>query len=509
MAATPTPTPDATPILRIRGLSKTFSGVQVLHGVDLDVAGGEIHALLGQNGSGKSTIIKVLSGYHEPDPGADIELAGEPLGSPGTQGIAFVHQDLGLVDAMSILDNLRVGRWKANVGRIHWRAERQRAREALRQFGLPHDPMAEVGTISAADRAIVGLIRALEQLGDRGQGLLVLDEPTASLPRGDVERVFGAVRELAARGFGVLFVSHRLDEVEALADRASVIRDGRMVGTRTVAQTSQDDLVTMILGTRLTELYPEIQSTGSEVVLEARGLSGIAARDVSFKLHAGEILGMTGLAGMGEDEVPYLLFGAVPLRAGEVHVKGRRVKLSDPLAAMQHGLALVPANRARDSAVPVATVKENVSLTTLGSHYHGGRLRHAEERNSVLRLIREYQVVPPSPDRPLSTLSGGNQQKAVLAKWLQMRPPVVILHEPTQGVDVGSRKQIFSVISEAAAAGAGIIIVSGEYEDLAHLCDRVLVFRDGVVASDLSGQRLTRDRIVEQCYRGADAARSA
>jgi ribose transport system ATP-binding protein len=217
---------------------------------------------------------------------------------------------------------------------------------------------------------------------------------------------------------------------------------------------------------------------------------------------------MTGLAGMGEDEVPYLLFGAVPLRAGEIHVKRQRVKLGDPLAAMQHGLALVPANRARDSAVPIATVKENVSLTTLGSHYRGGRLRHAEERNSVLNLIREYQVVPPSPDRPLSTLSGGNQQKAVLAKWLQMKPPVVILHEPTQGVDVGSRKQIFSVISEAAAAGAGIIIVSGEYEDLANLCDRVLVFRDGVVASDLAGTHLTRDRIVEQCYRGADAARS-
>jgi ribose transport system ATP-binding protein len=506
MAATPTP--DGGPILRIRGLSKTFSGVQVLHGVDLEVMGGEVHALLGQNGSGKSTIIKVLSGYHEPDPGAEIEIVGQPLGSPGTQGIAFVHQDLGLVDAMSILDNLRVGRWRANVRRIHWRTERQRARAALRQFGLPHDPMVEVGAISAADKAIVGLIRALEQLGDRGEGLLVLDEPTASLPRGDVERVFGAVRELATRGFGVLFVSHRLDEVEVLADRASVIRDGRMVGTRTVAETSQDDLVTMILGTQLTELYPETASTGSSVVLEARGLSGIAARDVSFKLHEGEILGMTGLAGMGEDEVPYLLFGAVPLRAGEIHVKGRRVKLSDPLAAMQHGLALVPANRARDSAVPVATVKENVSLTTLGSHYRGGRLRHAEERNSVLKLIREYQVVPPSPDRPLSTLSGGNQQKAVLAKWLQMKPPVVILHEPTQGVDVGSRKQIFSVISEAAAAGAGIIIVSGEYEDLANLCDRVLVFRDGVVASDLAGAHLTRDRIVEQCYRGADAARS-
>jgi ribose transport system ATP-binding protein len=493
-------------ILDIKGLSKTFNGVQVLYGVDLSVRRGEIHALLGQNGSGKSTIIKILSGYHEADPGASIMVDGEPLDTLGSRRMSFVHQDLGLVDAMSILDNLRVGRWRTNVSRIHWRAERRRARETLEQFGMHHDPSVEVGTLSPADKAILGLIRALDQLGSAGEGLLVLDEPTASLPRGDVERVFKAVRELSSRGFGVLFVSHRLDEVEALADRATVIRDGRTVGVRTVAETTQDDLVTMILGTELTELYPEGHKSGAAVVLEARGLSGIVARDVSFQLHEGEILGLTGLAGMGEDEIPYLLFGAFPMRSGELLLRGKRVKLSDPYSAMQAGLALVPANRARDSAVGVASVKENVSLTTLGSHYRGGRLRHSEERSSVLKLITRYQVVPPAPDRILGTLSGGNQQKALLAKWLQMKPPVVILHEPTQGVDVGSRKQIFSVINKAAADGAGIIIVSGEYEDLANLCDRVLVFRDGIVASDLSGSDLTRERIVEQCYRSAERA---
>jgi ribose transport system ATP-binding protein len=499
---------DPKSVLEIHGLSKTFSGVQVLFDVDLEVRPGEVHALLGQNGSGKSTIIKVLSGYHDADPGAEIKLAGEEL-SEGAGGLSFVHQDLGLVDAMSILDNLRVGRWGTNLSPIHWGTERQRARETLRRFGMALDPGVEVGTLSPADKAIIGLIRALDQLGGEGEGLLVLDEPTASLPRGDVEKVFTAVRELASRGFGVLFVSHRLDEVRALANRATVIRDGRIVGTRDLAYTSDDDLVTLILGTELTELYPEIPKTGAGIVLEARGLSGIRATDVSFELHEGEILGLTGLAGMGEDEIPYLLFGAVPVKAGEIWVRGEKVKLSDPFAAMQAGLALVPANRARDSGVAVATVQENVSLTTLGNYYRGGRLRHSEERQSVLRLIKDFQVVPPSPERALSTLSGGNQQKALLAKWLQMRPPVVILHEPTQGVDVGSRKQIFSVISDAAAAGAGIIIVSGEYEDLANLCDRVLVFRDGIVVSDLSGDRLSRDRIVEQCYRAVGTAASA
>jgi ribose transport system ATP-binding protein len=307
----------------------------------------------------------------------------------------------------------------------------------------------------------------------------------------------------------VLFVSHRLDEVRALSDRATVIRDGRIVGTRDLVATTDDELVTLILGTELEKLYPEIPKTGAGIVLEARGVSGILARDVSFDLHEGEILGLTGLAGMGEDEIPYLLFGAVPLKSGEVRVRGKRVKLSDPFAAMQAGMALVPANRARDSAVPVASLQENVSLTTLGNYYHGGRLHHAEERKTVLELIKRFQVVPPAPDRPLSTLSGGNQQKAVLAKWLQMRPPVVLLHEPTQGVDVGSRKQIFSVISDAAAGGAGIVIVSGEYEDLANLCDRVLVFRDGLIASDLSGDSLSRERIVAQCYQTAAPAAPA
>jgi len=490
-------------VLEINGLSKTFNGVQVLDMVTLEVRAGEVHALLGQNGSGKSTIIKILSGYHEADPGADITLGGKPVGRPGHRNMSFVHQDLGLVDEMSILDNLRIGRWRTGMGRIRWRAERERARAALRELGLHQDPMVPVGTLSPPDKTIVGLIRAIDQLDAASDGLLVLDEPTASLPRGDVEKVFRVVRELAARGIGVLFVSHRLDEVEALADRASIIRDGRMIGTRTVATTREDELVTMILGAKLSALYPETQKTRADVVLEARGLSGIVARDVSFQLHAGEILGLTGLAGMGEDEIPYLLFGAFPLRQGEVLVRGRRVRLTSPVAAMKAGLALVPANRPRDSAVRVASIKENVSLTTLGTYYRGGRLRHREERSSVLRLIGEFQVVPLAPDRLIGTLSGGNQQKALLAKWLQMKLPVLILHEPTQGVDVGSRKQIFAVISAAAAAGAGVIIASGEYEDLANLCDRVLVFRDGVVASDLSGEGLTTQRITEQCYRAA------
>lgn len=499
-------TSTAGNVLEIEHLSKTFASVKVLKDVSLSVRAGEIHALLGQNGSGKSTIIKILSGYHDPDPGATVRLRGEEMNLPikphDIEGVvSFVHQDLGFVDELSILDTLRVGRWSVNPGRIHWRRERKQVRAALADFDMKLDPDRLVGTLSQAEKAVLGIVRGLDQLGETRNGLLVLDEPTASLPRGDVHRLFDAVRAVAARGLGVVFVTHRLDEVETYADRATVIRDGRIVGTSVIAETNADALVTQILGSELTELYPDTPPTSSEVVMEVRNLSGVKAQNVSFRVHKGEIVGLTGLAGMGQDEIPYMVFGAMPPAAGEIHVSGRRVRFASPREAVRAGIALIPANRKRDGSVGAASVAENISLPVLRRLYRGGRLRRDVERRSVKGLIDRFEVNPRDPARQFATLSGGNQQKAVLAKWMQMDPPVIMLHEPTQGVDIGSCKQIFSAISEAARGGAGVLIVSGEYEDLAHLCERVLVFRDGQVAAELSSGGLSHDRIVEQSYK--------
>lgn len=500
------------PVIQLEGASKTFDGRTVLRGVDLDVQAGEVHALLGQNGSGKSTLIKILSGYHEPDPGARLRVHGldVPLplgpGDPVALGMSFVHQDLALAPSVTVLENLRIGTYRTGVGwRIGWKRERHRVREALRRFGLDVSPDALIGSLGEAERAMVAIVRAFEQNKETGRdhGLLVLDEPTASLPYDSVERLFVFIREVTSHGIGVLFVSHRIDEVRSLADRVTVLRDGERVASANTAELSEADLITHILGRGLTELSHTEHSSDSEVALRVRGLSGSLVNDVSFELRRGEILGLTGLHGMGHEQVPYLLFGAERARGGTVDAgtgtqDARRLL---PRKAMRAGLVLVPGNRLRDGAVAAASVTENVTLPTLGDHFKTGWLRKRDERNSVGRTLVEYGVTPPEPRLPLGSLSGGNQQKALLAKWFRAGPRVLLLHEPTQGVDIGARQEILERIRNAAGSGTAVLLVSGETDDLARLCDRVIVFRRGWPVAELKRAELSSDRIIEQCFR--------
>lgn len=503
---------SAPAVVSARGWSKTFSGRTVLRSVDLDVAAGEVHGLVGQNGSGKSTLIKILAGYHEPDPGARLEVRGTPValplrgGTPRGLGLSFVHQDLGLIDTATVLENLRLGNYRTGAGwRVSWRRERRRARTSLARFGSSVDPDAKVADLREVDRAVVAIVRALDQLEGVENGLLVLDEPTSFLPRDGIEHLFEAVRRVAAQGFGVLFVTHRLDEILELTDRVSVLRDGALVATLETPATSESALIEQILGFALDELYPEPHKPGGEPVLGARELTGATVSGLSFDLGRGEILGVTGLQGMGYEEVPYLLFGATPARSGQVAVADRTVEAPalSPQKALRLGLALLPANRQRLGVIGPATVKENVTLPTLGRYFSHGLLRPRAESRATAGMLAAFDVRPPEPDRQIVTLSGGNQQKALLSKWFATEPRVLMLHEPTQGVDVGARRQIFQQIRDAAERGTSFLMASTEYDDLAHLCDRVLVFRNGRVVADLHGAELTQERIVEQCFREA------
>jgi ribose transport system ATP-binding protein len=499
-----------SPVLSARSFSKTFSGKTVLRDLDLDVRPGEVHGLLGQNGSGKSTFIKILAGFHAPDEGATLAIAGKPVSlpldprEPHLLGLSFVHQDLGLVPEMTVLENLRVGSYETGLGwRIRWRRERQRVRESLQQFGLGHiSPGAEIGTLRDVERAMVAIVRALERLKGLTRGVLVLDEPTAYLPRDGVERLFQAVRGVAAAGFGVLFVTHRLEEVRALTDRVTILRDGAHVETADTTSLSERDLIERILGRALGELYPNPHQMQGEIAFAARNVSGTLVRSFSVELHRGEIVGLTGLLGMGQEQVPHLLFGSQRAQAGEISLGGRDhdLRRMSPRHAIAAGLALLPANRLREGAAQAATVTENVTLTTLPSYFSRGLLSHRRERRDVAGQLHEFQVVPPEPMRVFAKLSGGNQQKALLAKWFATRPQIFLLHEPTQGVDIGAKKQIFGQIRDLAEAGGAVILASVEYEDLAHLCDRVLVFRDGEVVAELRGDDLSEERIVEQCF---------
>lgn len=495
-------------LLEVRELSKSFGGTQALVGVDLTVLAGEVHALVGQNGSGKSTLIKILSGFHAPDEGT-VAMAGEavrlPLrpGDPERHGLAFLHQDVSLAEGMTVLENLRLGRYETTwYGRLRWKHERLRVRRLLESIGLDLDPDSLIRDVPQAERALIGFARAAQEVSSR-RGVLVLDEPTASLPAPAVARLFEAIKVVSASGSAVLFVSHRLEEVLEISDRISVIRDGRLVGTLDRAGASEEQLIEMMLGRTLGELYPARVEPEGERAFAAHGLSGKIAADVNFDVHRGEVVGITGLVGMGHDELPYLIYGASERRTGAVTVGERTIERPTPEVMRKAGVALLPADRPRASGTLSASVLENVTLPVLDSFFSGGILHHRAERAEVLRLLTRFDVRPPLPGVPLGSLSGGNQQKALLAKWLQLRPQVLLLHEPTQGVDIGSRKQIFEIIREVAASGTCVVIASAEYEDLANLCNRVLVMRRGQVVTELTGQDLSEDRIIQSCYRSA------
>jgi ribose transport system ATP-binding protein len=478
--------------------------------LDLDILPGEVHGLLGQNGSGKSTFIKILAGFHAPDDGAALTVGGKSVSlpldprEPHLLGLSFVHQDLGLVPEMTVLENLRVGSYDTGFGwRIRWRRERQYVRDALRRFGLDHiSPGAEISSLREVERAMVAIVRAFERLKGLERGVLVLDEPTAYLPRDGVERLFDAIRTAARGGFGILFVTHRLEEVRALTDRVTILRDGEHAGTADTASLSERELIERILGRDLGELYPGAHEVRGELALSVRGIRGSLVNSFSVELHRGEVIGLTGLLGMGQEQVPHLLFGSQPARAGEIVLGTRTYELRrmTPRRSIDAGIALLPANRLREGAAQAATVVENVTLPTVGAYFSRGVLNHRRERRATTARLREFHVAPPDPNRLFASLSGGNQQKALLAKWFSTRPQIFLLHEPTQGVDIGAKQQIFEQIRDLAQAGGAVIIASTEYEDLAHLCDRVLVFRDGDVVAELRGTDLTEHRIVEQCF---------
>jgi ribose transport system ATP-binding protein len=501
----PTRVPPEPARLSARALSKSFGGTRALRDVDLDLHPGEVHALVGQNGSGKSTLIKILSGFHAPDEG-EVEVDGRPVhlplrpGDPQRLGLSFLHQESAIAERMSVLENLRLGRYETTwYGRVTWRRERERVRKLLESMSIGVDPDLPMRRVPQAERALIGFVRAAQDVHERG-GVLILDEPTESLPAPAVERLFEAIRTVAAGGSAVLFVSHRLEEVLEISDRISVIRDGRLVGTRSRAEATEAGLIELMLGRELGQLYPRRVEGGGDVILAARGLTGEVATNVDIDVRRGEVVGLTGLVGMGHDEVPYLLFGARPAAAGTVAVRGQTIRDPAPRVMRRVGMVLLPADRGRAGGVGSATVLENMTLPVLQTFFGGGRLRKGAERARVLALMSQFGVTPADPDRYLGALSGGNQQKALFAKWLQVRPSVLLLHEPTQGVDIGSRREIFRIIRETAAQGAAIVISSSEYEDLANVCNRVVVMRRGRVVTELSGDDLTSERILERCY---------
>lgn len=502
------------PALVIRNLSKTFGGERALDRAALTVLAGECHGLLGENGSGKSTLIKILAGYHAPEPGAELEIHGQPVRLPLAPGqfrefgVSFVHQDLGLIPSLTVLENLLVGQWATRRDwRISWAREHRRARELFGHYGVELDPDARVADLRPVERALLAIVRAAHEVSASDmvnhRGLLVLDEPTVFLPRADIERLFRLVRDIVDQGASVLFVSHDLDEVREITSRVTVLRDGRAYSTVLTNQTSRDDLIEMIVGRRLDAFAGEhADRPAGPVALSIERLAGGAIDEISFDVYEGEVLGLTGILGSGFDELPYLLFGVAPAYGGAVRIGRTRHDAASlrPDQSLASGLALIPADRQREGIIGSLSVADNVTMQVLGSLFINFLLRQRRILSESTEMLERFGVRPNDPGLLYSSLSGGNQQKALLAKWLRTRPQVLLLHEPTQGVDVGARQEIFSMIRDCARAGTTILCASSDHEQLAAICDRVLIFSRGQIAHQLVGADLTKERIAERSY---------
>jgi ribose transport system ATP-binding protein len=499
-------------LLRITGLKKAFAGVPALRGVDLDIRAGEIHGLLGANGCGKSTLIKILAGFYFGDDG-EISINGVehklPLGPRGLSdsGIAFVHQDLGLVPSLTVLEHMALDSngTKPGLRRISWKKERSRVEELLTRFDLDLDADAKIDTLSPVQKAMVAIVRAVGHPGltdGKAGSLLVLDEPTVFLPRDEINALFSLLRKLKSQGDSVLLVSHDLDEVLEITDRVTVFRDGSLVGTRNTSDCTRQDVVEMILGSRDVQGKRQVAKVRTDIEprLAARNVDGERVRNLSIDLRAGEVVGVTGLAGSGFEELPELLFGARPWRAGTLTVNGRDVKSPTPKEMMSHQVVLVPSDRKADGGAQELTVLENLSLPFFSNFARGWSIRWNVLRERAEGISQKFNVTPKNVDLELGKLSGGNQQKAMLGKWLQTKPTVMLLNEPTQGVDVGARREIFKLLREAVTDDMAILCATSDYEQLVELADRVLILADGEVREELHGSEITKESMAEAIY---------
>lgn len=493
--------PGSPSVLQVRNLSKTFPGTRALDGVSIDIAPGEVHALMGQNGSGKSTLIKLLASYHSADPGAHAEMDGVSfeVGRSVPEGLRFVHQDLGLILELSAQDNLalRGGFARGLGGRVLWRQQEIETRRILAAFDVDLDIHRPLAAATPVQRTVVAIAAALQ--GWEGGGVLVLDEPTAVLPHDEVERLFEVVAEVRRRGTSVLYVSHRMDEIFALADRVTVLRGGRRVGTYDVGALDQRALATMMVGDDIDPDFRArvVDQADQPVTIEARGLRGKWLRGVDLQARGGEILGIAGLAGAGAVELPYLLAGKPDVLAqGEIRLPAVSPDWHHVQRANELEIPLIPADRQTESVVAEFSVGENLSLSVLGRLGSRGRLSAKEESTLVESWSKRLGVVSEGPSAPISTLSGGNQQKVVLARCLAVEPSVLVLCEPTAGVDIGTRVSIYQIIADLAARGLTVVVASSDEGDLLALCTRILVLRDGVVAEELAAEGLTKNVLI-------------
>lgn len=485
-------------VLEMKGICKKFPGVQALQDVSFELRRGEVHALLGENGAGKSTLIKVLAGIYQPDEG-EILIDGRPCvmrGAAASQahGVSVIHQELCLVPHLSIAENIFLGRERATAGLIEREGEEREAACLLGELGLDLDPRALVEDLSVAQRQMVEIAKALSIEAD----ILVMDEPTASLTDRETKILFDIIRRMKAEGIGIIYISHRMSELFEIADRVTVMRDGRHIGTLDIRSTTREHLIAMMVGRELAQLYARGEPELGETVLEVRDLVAPPVLDgVSFSVRAGEIVGMSGLVGAGRTETARCIFGIDRPKSGQILIGGRSAPIRDVRDAMRSGIAMAPEDRKDEGLILIGSVAHNLTLTILSEIFHGRPLgRPAYERERVERSVRDLGIKTADARQSVEDLSGGNQQKVVIAKWLATDPKLLILDEPTRGVDVGARAEIYALMDRLAQRGVAILMISSDLPEILNMSDRVLVMCRGRVVADLAKGELSQELVM-------------
>lgn len=491
-------------LLKLTGIHKSFTGVQALRGVDFEVRAGEVHALLGENGAGKSTLIKIMSGIHKPERG-ELLFEGQPveLNSPREAqalGIDTIHQELSLYPELSVAENIFMGhaptRRLGPFNVLDWETMVRRAQEILADLEVHDlDVRRKVGTLNVGNRQRIEIAKALSL----NAKLLIMDEPTAALTETDVEGLFRITRLLRDRGVGIIYISHKLSEVFALADRVTVLRDGQYIGTQEVAATNEHDLISMMVGRPIDTLFPKQEAEIGEVVLELKNLTREPhTRAVSLTLRAGEIVGLAGLVGSGRSETAQVVFGITPAKGGEIWVNGEPVTIRNPAQAVAHGIAYIPEDRGTQGLIRPMNIRENVSLAVLREVASGGFIDTGRETALAKDSIKRFNIRASGPEQTVGKLSGGNQQKVVVGKWLASNPKVLIIDEPTRGVDVGAKAEIHRLISLLAVErGLAILMISSELPEILGMSDRVLVMRGGRIVAEFARAEATQERVAE------------
>jgi galactofuranose transport system ATP-binding protein len=499
------------PLLRMEGISKAFPGVRALEGASLTVARGEVHAVMGQNGAGKSTPIKILTGAYRRDSGT-VDLDGRPVDFHSPQqaqagGVSTIYQEVSLVPFRSVAENIFLGREPRRLGLIDRRRMHAQARELLGRLGVEVDVTRPLGSLNVALQQMVAIARAISFEAR----LVVMDEPTSSLDEAEVATLFDVIRQLKAAGVSVIFISHRLDEVYAICDRVTIMRDGRTVDERPLAEVTRLELVARMLGKELAEVrrsgatgFTDATHHAEQRLLEARGLRGpgrrLAHADVAVR--AGEIVGLAGLLGSGRTELARAIFGADPLEAGELALDGRPVRFASPADAIRSGIGLAPEDRKSEGIVPEMSLRENLTLALLPAISRYGIVDRRRQQQVVERFIERLDIKTTGPEQKIRELSGGNQQKVLLARWLCLDPRLLLLDEPTRGIDVGAKGEIQALINELADSGLGVLMISSELEELIEGSDRVVVLRDGRTVAELPHEAVTEDAIMEAMAEG-------